>query len=634
MENSPAVAAVDAPLVLRRSRAVLAYLVVMGVFLAGGAILLAAQGVWYALPIVAVGVIGTACQSVTWARCRTEIGPEGILNRAIRAEVLIPWQEVVRVVPMTVPGTVLVVRRGGRATRLAGMRGQRPKGVPDLDQVVDVIEARIEPSGASPPRPVPSVIVRRLRLAPARGFLLFMIALGVLAALYAVIYPVAALLAVLFLGPAGFVFVATRRALTEVGPEGIRNRALMRTVSVPWSDVTEVIVSGGSPHRTVKVVRRDGERMTLAAVRDSDLQVDGLGLEDVADVIRERSSVTEPRPTAPLPSARPLSLRPSRRPLAWIIPVAVVLAAGDTLLAGVSLPLFMIGLVLVALLLRLAFRLLRGRTEAGPHGLRNRFGLATTVVAWSDVEEFVIVPTLFGRIVRVVRPPRRRFTLASPRDGLLGRDASVDSSLAVMRALAAEDGRAPGVHALPRGVRVAWWVLLALTLVVGTVVAKPWLEPWWPTRHEATSLPPACDLPVGSIRLVPDAIARQGNGYDNRESATSYCLTSGNGAEVDLDVSLERRQLGRSGTQVAARLYAAARSSNFPDMRPVPLPGLGDEAWVATWTAAGRTSARVSVRRHNVRILVDYTGGLPAGQALAGAEAMARGALHYIPDSH
>ena len=363
-----------------------------------------------------------------------------------------------------------------------------------------------------------------------------------------------ALAAVFALGLAGFLFAATTRALTEIGPDGIRNRALVRTVFVPWSDVAEVVVSEG-PSRTVRIMRHGGARMTLAAVPDSDLQVDGLGLDDVADVVRERATAV---PVAPLPKPRTLSLRPSLRPLAWIVPLLVALAALVSFL-GSSVPLVAIVMVSAVYLLLLAWRLLWARTVAGPAGLRNRLGLATTVVSWGDIEEFVVVPTLFGRVVRVTRPPRRQFTLAAPREGLLGRDASLDSSVAVMRALAAVDGESPRVRTLPGGVRVVWWVALALTLVLGTVVAKPWLEPWWPTRHGATSLPGACDLLTADHRLVPDGSDSDGGGYDSRRSATSYCSRHGGSGEVGLDLDLQRRALGQGGTRVARRLYPGRR---------------------------------------------------------------------------
>jgi hypothetical protein len=499
-------------------------------------------------PVAALGVAGVLRLGVVWARSRTQIGPEGIANRTVRGEVLIPWPEIIGVVPRPVTGTIVVVRRAGRATPLAGLRGRRPRGAPSLDEILETIEARIEPPADSAPRPVPPVIVRRLRLDPVRGLLLVLTPVGVLAAVSAVVHPVMAVAAVLFLGLAGFLFAATKRALTEIGPDGIRNRALVRTVFVPWSDVAEVVVSA-MPSRTVRILRPGGARMTLAAVRDSDLQVDGLGLDDVADVVRDRATAepapAEPALVAPLPKPRSLSLRPSRRPLAWIVPLLGALAASVSLLS-VPEPLSAIFMMLTVYLLLLASRLLWARTEAGPAGLRNRLGLATTVVSWSDIDEFVVVPTLFGRVVRVTRPPRRPFTLAAPREGLLGRDASLDSSVAVMRALAAVDGRPPRVRTLPGGVRVVWWVLLTLTLVAGTT-----------------------------------------------------------------------------------------RTADFKGLRSVPRPGLGDEAWEATHMARnGGTEALVYVRRHNVCVEVDYSGALPAGEAVAGAEALARTALAHVPDGH
>ena len=51
-------------------------------------------------------------------------------------------------------------------------------------------------------------------------------------------------------------------------------------------------------------------------------------------------------------------------------------------------------------------------------------------------------------------------------------------------------------------------------------------------------------------------------------------------------------------------------------------------------TEHGNTRVLVYVRRHNVRVEVDYDGRLPAVEAVAGAEALARTALTRAPDSH
>jgi len=628
VENRSTVASADAPLVLRRSPAVLAYVAVLGVLLLGSAALLAVQRSFYALPVMALPIVWTLRMGVVWARSRTEIGPEGILNRTVHTEVLVPWQEVVGVVPRPVTGTVVVVRRGGRATALAGLRGWRSRKAPDLEQVLQTIEAWIEPPVDAPPRSVPPVIVRRLHLAPVRGTILVLTPAGVIAALLAVVHPVLTLAAVFFLGLAAFLFAATKRALTEIGPAGIRNRALVRTVFVPWSDVSEVVVSE-TPSRTVRILRPGGARMTLAALRDSDIPVDGLGLDDVADVIRERATA-EPAPAAPLPRPRALSLRPSRRPLLWIVPLLVALAALMPLL-DYSAALAAIVVVPAAYLLHLASRLLWARTVAGPAGLRNRVGFKTTVVSWSDIEEFVVVPTLFGRVVRATRPPGRQFTLAAPREGLLGRDASLGSSVAVMRALAAVDGRPPRVRTLPDRVRVVWCVLLALTLAFGTVITKPWLEPWWPTRHEATSLPHACDLLPAGNQLVTAPISNETSESDAL-SADSSCTRHGATGEIDLDLSLTRRWSGQSGTQRAKRQFTDTSLKSPMDLRPVRLPGLGDEARESTHTVARTTNVVLEVRRHNVEVEVDYDGDLPGWQAPALVEALVRTVLPHIHD--
>lgn len=606
------------------------YIVSMGALFLGAAALLTAQGSISALPVGVAGVAGTAWFALVWARSRTEIGPEGIANRTVRAEEFIPWPEVVRVVPLTATGTVLVVRLGGGVTRLAGLRGRSPRDGIGVGQVIDLIEARIGEREDSSTRPVPPMITRRLQPAPTRALLLGLAAFGVLAGLYAVVHPVVALAAAFFLGLAAFMFVATRRALTEVGPDGIRNRALGRTVFVPWSDVTDVVVSG-TPSRTVRVMRREGGRMTLAAVRDSDVHADGLGLDDVADVVRGRAAAATPAPVR-LPRPRPLTLRPSRRPLWWIaaaVPAAVALAV----FSAYSTALVMIFIVSAVMSVRLAFHLVFGRTSATPDGLRNRLGRTTAVVAWEDVEEFVVVPTLFGWIVRVTRPPHRPLTLAAPRDGLLGRDASMESSLAVMRALAADTGRTPPpVRTLSPGLRLVWWALPVLMLAVGCVIGKPWLEPWWPTTHEATRLPSACGFLSGGSPLVPQGHLRGSEWRDYRPEADSDCTLTGETGDLDLDLVLYRRVRGRSGTRQAALRYAEKRSDTSAHPRPVPVPGLGDDAWETALTSDGRTTAKISVRRHNVWFEVSYSGELPARTAIGELQALARTVVPRVHD--
>ncbi|MBE1534251.1 PH domain-containing protein [Actinomadura algeriensis] len=261
------------------------------------------------------------------------------------------------------------------------------------------------------------------------------------------------------------VVVGVWRARTEIGPDGVRNRALFAEKFVAWDEVRGVTGTDTAP-RVITLVRDGGRKVTLAAVRDDGTAPDGLGFDDIAELVRARASVPEyVEPTAP---ARPLSLRPSRRPLLWTVPVWL-LAGAAVLQTNRVVLLFFSGYFALVAVLAVAhvLKLLRGRTDADADGLRNRLMLRTRTFAWRDVQSLTVTATLFGRITVVRLTGGKRFHLAAPRDGLLGRDPHFDDALETMRTLAGPEHR---VVVSDGGIRVArafMWGLLLTALVAG-----------------------------------------------------------------------------------------------------------------------------------------------------------------------
>ncbi|WP_143220280.1 PH domain-containing protein [Actinomadura sp. CNU-125] len=333
-------------------------------------------------------------------------------------------------------------------------------------------------SPSAPPEPTP-VIVRRLERRSAW-------APGAVAAFVGVVFAVVGVSAAdedgglfltIVLGVVGaplivlgfMVVVGVWRARTEIGPDGVRNRALFAEKFVAWDDVRGVSGTDTAP-RVITLVRDGGRNVTLAAVRDDGTAPDGLGFDDIAELVRARASV--PADAEPSASARPLSLRPSRRPLLWIVPVWLLAGVGVLQADRVVLVFFGTYFVWVAVfVVAHVLKLLRGRTDADADGLRNRLMLRTRTFAWRDVQSLTVTATLFGRITVVRLAGGKRFHLAAPREGLLGRDPRFDDALETMRALAGPDRRVVVSGGGVRAARIVLWVLLLIPLAAGVAGA-------------------------------------------------------------------------------------------------------------------------------------------------------------------
>jgi hypothetical protein len=77
------------------------------------------------------------------------------------------------------------------------------------------------------------------------------------------------------------------RPRTQVGPDGIHNRVLGGETLHRWEDLADVKVTTRHLMRTVKVVRRDGRKVRLTALRDAPTMPDP-GFDESVEVIRQQ----------------------------------------------------------------------------------------------------------------------------------------------------------------------------------------------------------------------------------------------------------------------------------------------------------------------------------------------------------
>lgn len=177
-----------------------------------------------------------------------------------------------------------------------------------------------------------------------------------------------------------------------------------------------------------------------------------------------------------------------------------------------------------------------------------------------------------------------------------------------------------------------WFVrgaaLAAVALVAAlAVVYRPWLEAWWPGRHEAATLPGTCPQLPG----LPAGTPARLTGPGDVEGAD--CVWAGP-AEVEAQYSLYRRTGTSSGTGKAEQ-EAASRvtryhgpSAGYTLGADTPLSGVGDEARIS---AHGSLVVLVA-RKSNVVLVLDRTSAADEGteQAEAAVVGYARTLLDLV----
>ncbi|RFS84806.1 hypothetical protein D0T12_14900 [Actinomadura spongiicola] len=347
---------------------------------------------------------------------------------------------------------------------------------------------------------------------------------------------------------------------------------------------------------------------------------------------------------APSPPARPLSLRPSRRPLLWTVPLAAVTAGVAARAIGPfhMAVIFSVLVMITVWLITLSLKLLRGWTEVDTDGIRNRLIRGTTEIAWRDVTGVAVTPTLFGRIVIVHRRKTKPVQLTAPRVGLLARDPRFDATVDALAALAPQRMSVRRSPAPP--LRIAYAALLLILGTGATLVWSPWLDAWWPGREEAVSLPRACAVadPALASRLVPGHKGPSVNHNDGRLAPSSDCMYSDRkDGDLKIRVALERRNGFTGATEGARDGYADSRRSAITQARrwagdgtgwsvtTGDVSGLGDQAWRSVAARRGEevTDVRLVVRHRNVLLDIEYTARRPKEQAVADAERLARTVL-------
>ncbi|REE95998.1 hypothetical protein [Thermomonospora umbrina] len=324
-----------------------------------------------------------------------------------------------------------------------------------------------------------------------------------------------------------------------------------------------------------------------------------------------------------------LSLRPSRRPLLWVLPAIAVLAAAVVTMGDqVSLLLVVMGMAGASLsFFRLALLQAFGRTEANADGIANRLVLRTARVPWRELDRFLVMPTVFGATVKIVRIDGRRVTLAAPRSGLLGRDPEMAETLRALRVLAqANGGGNAAVEELSGKVARVFYVgLIAFAAWLGISQSAPWLEPWWPGRAEATSLPDPCAVAAPyAAQLVPGASPRKDR--DRFPTKSMSCLWKDGPGHVELQLTygLWGRDADVSATDRAWEDFVDSRDASYWE-EAEPVRGVGDAAvhlkdGAQVRRLILRANMVIELRYHNIR-------DRPAGTALDG---LSRAAVAHV----
>lgn len=409
-----------------------------------------------------------------------------------------------------------------------------------------------------------------------------------------------------------------------IDADGIRHRGFGPESFTPWSEVTGITDPG--PSGAVTVTRRGKPPLVLKLP-----PVPALGEPDPDELLTTmRELAGLPVPARPAPAgekaaAKPYAGRPSRSALCWVIPVLLLSAAVMVFFFTSYSRISALGAVSVAYHTRLLLLLLLGRTEAGRAGLRNRTVFRDRRVPWSRVRHLEVVPTPFGRLVVAVSEESGRIALAAPREGLAARNGRLDADLA---ALIATAGRKVPVHPLPSRLRLLYVAISVACVLIPVTAEKPWLDPWWPSRHEATALPDACMATDQTAvrRLVPgstpDHSSSMGSGVDRcRWSRPSAPFR---GAE------LHYRLVSRIGDDGATE-RAIEEMRKYRGDGATSIPGLGDEALTKSAPLpSGINHVELWARRANVIVYVKYTGRSSVPVAETEMENLARHALDHI----
>jgi hypothetical protein len=166
------------------------------------------------------------------------------------------------------------------------------------------------------------------------------------------------------------------------------------------------------------------------------------------------------------------------------------------------------------------------------------------------------------------------------------------------------DRRAHKTTALA-GTSLVALVLAGLPPLLG--LAPPWNQPWWPGVTGVTALPEPCAVFTGehaaALGVTDTRLVRDGMQVRRCE----YTVPQG---KLTVGLELHHAFFGRSADDAHR---TAKKMSASLGARPVPVSGVGDEAWLVsnpqgTTTLIDRSVARLVARRANVVLLIVYGG--------------------------
>jgi hypothetical protein len=519
-----------------------------------------------------------------------------------------------------------------------------------------------DPDARSPEHPT---LVRRLSWRPVARGIAGLGFLGVLMAGFGAVgvlsgdslFSVMWVLAVLCLASAGGLAFLNARARTRIAPEGVVNRAVWSETTIPWHDVAEIVVQRANSQRTVQIRRHGGGVVTLAALRDHPAAPDPRFDATVA-VIRHRAEAAagpaaegasgaagaaRREGAAALPDGGgshgalepyPMTLRPSRRPLLLVLPLAVAATAGAVQLFEPTRSLLLFVPIAVLLVLwRYVLIMLVGWTAVDDQGITNRGPLLRRHTPWRDVDSLSVTNTLFGRMVLLSVEGRRPSALAAPRQGLLARTHEGEDPFARLAALARPHG--VGFHSGPS--RGTVWAGLAVVLLVVAALSlpfdQPWKRPWWPWLHEASEISEPCALAEAPVPTGEPPAEASTERYGHQEWTCEWEAEPGAWGSLRVEYVLHEYRSRSSGTDHAREDYARSHEALSRGADAHDPVALGEEAVRAVVDATGDNRVfRVThlVRTANVVVQTSYTAEDPAEEVQADAEAIAREALDRV----
>lgn len=307
-----------------------------------------------------------------------------------------------------------------------------------------------------------------------------------------------------------------------------------------------------------------------------------------------------------------MTLRPSRRPLPWLV-LAFVLSLGAVWIAVrllSDMPIYVMSLAFAGGfgLLFSGYHLLlmfRGRTVIGPDWVSNHRITSERSASWEEIDEVVVLSGFGGRRIRLRITKDIGFELVAPR----GRDPLLDTVLeALTRAATPRTSNAGWVNLVLPGI-------LAVQLVIAMVLQPPWLDARWPGRHEATRAPEACAVADWAVVVRMLTITRFSYGYPSvQRSSCTWQGATNESVTLDIKVFRNRRE---DNTEAAVQGLAGDQGSDL---------ALGDGAkqWL---TARGVT---IRARKANVLVTVSYETARPQVKAAADVEDLVSGVLAAI----